>query len=153
MINVSTEKNAAQRAHQKAGAEGHEGQHQLREFAASREEDSTNGARVVAEDEEVVHFQEIATRHAYHRPDLLPSLRACECWHDFLLGQASRRPLLSLHHERALLLRRAGIHISSSVEVIVDLRGGANHAAIEEDIERRGLQVLFRQCTRAEILP
>src|ERR1700746_2985723 len=97
--------------------------------------------------------KKIATRHAYHRPDLLPSLRACECRHDSLLGAALRRRFLSLHHERTLLLWRAGIHVSSSVEVIVDLRGGAHHAAVEEDIERRGLQVLFRQCTGAEILP
>src|SRR5690349_21807021 len=98
VIDVSTEKNAAQRAHQKTGPEGHEGQHQLREFTPGREEHFTNRGRVVAEDEEVVHFQEVATRHADHGPDLLPPLRTCECCHDFLLG----RPLM----EPAFVARR-----------------------------------------------
>ena len=39
----------------------------------------------------------------------------------------------------------AGVHVAAAVEVVVDLGGGADHAAVEEDGEGRGLEVAFAQ--------
>jgi hypothetical protein len=39
--------------------------------------------------------------------------------------------------EGAVLLRRPGVHVATAIEVIVDIGGGADHAAIEEDVAGR----------------
>src|SRR5271170_7168698 len=41
------------------------------------------------------------------------------------------------NHEGALLLRRTGVHVAAAVEVIVDLGGRTDHAAVKENVERR----------------
>jgi len=74
VIDISAEENAAERTHQEAGAERHEGQHQLGEFAAAGKERLADGGGVIAEHEEVVHFQKISARYADDRHDLLFSL-------------------------------------------------------------------------------
>jgi hypothetical protein len=58
-----------------------------------------------------------------------------------------------LNHEPTLLLRRARIHVAAAIEVVVDFRRRADHPAIEEHIEARGLQVFFAQNARAIVLP
>src|SRR5271156_2164795 len=57
------------------------------------------------------------------------------------------------NHEGAMLLRRAGGHVAAPVQVIVDLGGGADHAAVEEDVEGRGLQILLSERARLKVLP
>jgi NAD(P)-dependent dehydrogenase (short-subunit alcohol dehydrogenase family) len=49
------------------------------------------------------------------------------------------------NHECASLLRRPGVHIATAVEVIIDFGGGADHAAVKEDVEGRGLEVVFSE--------
>ena len=56
-------------------------------------------------------------------------------------------------HEAALFLRRARVHVAAAVQVIVDLRGAAEHAGVEEDRERRRLQILLGRARRRGILP
>src|SRR5215216_6331889 len=37
--------------------------------------------------------------------------------------------------------------------MVVDLGGSADHAAVQEDVERCRLQILFRECSRPVVLP
>ena len=69
LVDVGAQDDGAERTHQEAGAEGHEGQHQAGELAAGREERLGDVGRVEAEQEEVEHFQEIAARHAQNGGD------------------------------------------------------------------------------------
>src|ERR1700691_4921205 len=39
------------------------------------------------------------------------------------------------NHEGAFLLRRTGVHVTAAIEMVVNLGGSANHAAIEEHVE------------------
>jgi NAD(P)-dependent dehydrogenase (short-subunit alcohol dehydrogenase family) len=52
---------------------------------------------------------------------------------------------ITSNHECASLLRRPGVHIATAVEVIIDFGGGADHAAVKEDDEGRGLEVVFSE--------
>src|SRR5215472_9235015 len=81
MVDIGAEHDAAERPHQKAGAEGHESEHQLGEFAAGRKEGPADRHGVIAKDEKVVHFQKVAARDADHRPDLVLALFSAEPRH------------------------------------------------------------------------
>src|SRR5579862_3323573 len=70
LVDVSAEDDRAQRPHQEADAEGHEGEHQLGEFAAAWKEGVPDRRGVVAEDEEIEHLQEIAAGNADDRRNL-----------------------------------------------------------------------------------
>jgi hypothetical protein len=59
----------------------------------------------------------------------------------------------ALYDKRTLLLRRSGIHVSAAVEMVINFRGGADHAAVKEHVESRGLQVLLGQRARPIIFP
>src|SRR3954451_20800914 len=58
-----------------------------------------------------------------------------------------------LDNEAALLLRCAGIHVPAPVEMIINLSRSSDHAAIQEHVEGRCLQVVFRKSPRPVILP
>src|SRR5208282_1092426 len=57
------------------------------------------------------------------------------------------------HDKRALLLGRPSIHVPPPIEVVIDLRGGADHAAVKEHVEGSRLQVLFGERACAIVLP
>ena len=55
-------------------------------------------------------------------------------------------PTLCSDDEAALLEGRPRVHISSAVEMIIDLSGGPDHAPIQENIESRSFEISFCQC-------
>jgi hypothetical protein len=85
MVDIGAEEDAAEWPHQEAGAEGHEGQHQLGELAAVWKKRLADRAGVIAEDEKVVHFQEVTAGNANHRPDLFAALFRAERRHNRFL--------------------------------------------------------------------
>src|SRR5689334_12014167 len=74
MIDVGAQHDSAERTHQEARAERRKGKHQGREFAAARKESLRDRRRIVAEDHEVVHLEEVSAGYADHPPDLLFAL-------------------------------------------------------------------------------
>src|SRR5437667_6249964 len=58
-----------------------------------------------------------------------------------------------LGHEPTLRRRRAGVHVATAIDVIVDLCRAAQHARVEKDGERRGLQRLLGEGPIAIRLP
>ena len=56
-------------------------------------------------------------------------------------------------HEAALGSGRAGVHVASPVQVIVDFRRASEHAGIKEDRERGGFQIGLGQFTTSQRLP
>jgi hypothetical protein len=66
MIDIGAEQDAAQRPHQEARAEGHEGQQQRGDFVAGRKERLRDVGRVEAEQEEVEHLEEVAAGDPQH---------------------------------------------------------------------------------------
>src|SRR5262245_62016323 len=70
VIEVGAQHDGSQRPHEESGAEGHEGKHYGHELVAAREEGYGNRSGIIAKHLEVVHLQEIAARHAHHRPEL-----------------------------------------------------------------------------------
>src|SRR5262249_15141364 len=55
--------------------------------------------------------------------------------------------------ERTPFLRCTCIHVSAAIEMIVDLGGGTDHAAVEKYIEGRRLKVAYRKSAGAVVLP
>src|SRR5438270_6323372 len=70
VVEISSQYDGSEWAHQKASTKRHERFHQRGERAAAREERGGNGRRIISEDHEVVHLQEIAAGDADDRPDL-----------------------------------------------------------------------------------
>jgi hypothetical protein len=69
LVDVGAQDDGSQWAHQEAGAERHEGQHQAGELTAGREERFGDVGRVEAEQEEVEHLQEVAAGYPEHGGD------------------------------------------------------------------------------------
>ncbi|RMS72504.1 hypothetical protein ALP62_05496 [Pseudomonas syringae pv. aceris] len=66
-VDVSTEKNRAQRTHEEACAEGRQRQHQRSESAVGREEGFCDGRGVEAIDHEIEHLEEVTADNAKDR--------------------------------------------------------------------------------------
>src|SRR5262245_173379 len=71
MIDVGAENDGAERSHQIAGPEGHEGQHQRCIFVLCWKECSPDRRGVIAKDHEVVHLEEISHRDTHDRTEFL----------------------------------------------------------------------------------
>lgn len=69
-VDIGAEEDRAERSHQKACAERHEGQHQGRELIARGKEGLGYVAGVESEQEEVEHLEEVAARHPQDGGDL-----------------------------------------------------------------------------------
>ncbi|GEM_PF-5553992 len=67
MVNVGAEEDGTQWAHQEAGAEGRQREHQRCEFTVGREEGLGNGRGVKAVNHKVKHFKEVAADNAKNR--------------------------------------------------------------------------------------
>jgi hypothetical protein len=68
-VDVGTQHDGAQRPHQETGAEGHEGEKQGTDCVLGRNESLGDVGGVETEQEEIEHFEKVATRNAQHHSD------------------------------------------------------------------------------------
>ncbi len=88
VIDVGTEENRPQRTHHETDRKGGHREHQRGKLAAGRKIGTADRGAEIAEDHEVVHFQEVSARHAENRAYLL------HAWFGYqhLLGKRERPP-------------------------------------------------------------
>ncbi|AEK60704.1 conserved hypothetical protein [Collimonas fungivorans Ter331] len=79
-VDIGAEDDGAQRTHQKAGAESHEGQHQRSKFVAGREKGLGDVGCVEAEQEEIEHLHEVTAGNPQDCAEF--RLAGLSCRHD-----------------------------------------------------------------------
>src|SRR5579859_3701843 len=95
MVDVGPEENRPQGTYHEADGKCRHREHQRREFTARRKIGTADRGTEIAEDHEVVHFQEISARHAENRSYLLLALLGCQHLPSYLYcgaHQITRRP-------------------------------------------------------------
>ena len=78
MVDIGAEENRPQGTYHETDGKRRHREHQRREFAAGGKVGTADRGAEIAEDHEVVHFQEISAGHAENRSYLLPALFGCQ---------------------------------------------------------------------------